>query len=267
MLTDAPIRCQRLIMWLSMYYSVKAEYVPGKLMAISDSLSRDVVVTEASSKETFENEIKCYSVRAINSIPISATKLDIIINKEQQDDVLSQVTKYTINEWPDEITSDLSSYHLSRHDFSVFDNLLLYKNRVVIPLTLRKEILKRIHGHGHLSITKCRDRSQRSVWWPGISSELSKYIDNRRQNRAEPVKMTELPELPWQQIWIDLFELEGNRYLIAVENFSRWFETVKLFKIDASTVIKASKNIFAVFGITSIVVSDRSRVAIQFNII
>ena len=60
-------------------------------MAISDSLSRDVVVGEASSKETFENEIKCYSVGAINSLPISATKLDIIIYKQQQDDVLSQV--------------------------------------------------------------------------------------------------------------------------------------------------------------------------------
>ena len=201
-LTDAPIRCQRLLMRLSMY-SVKAEYVPGNFMAISDSLSPDVVVGEASSKETFENEIKCYSVGAINSLPISATKLDIIIYKQQQDDVLSQVKKYTINEWPDEITSDLSSYHLSRHDFSVFDNLLLYKNRVVTPPTLRKEMLQKIHGDGHLSITKCRDRAQRSVWWPGISSELSKYIDScafcqthRRQNRAEPVKMTELPELP-----------------------------------------------------------------------
>ena len=129
----------------------------------SDSHSRDVVVEEASSKETFENEIKCYPVGAINSLPISATKLDIVLYKQQQDDVLSQVKKYTINEWPDEITSDLSSYHLSRHYFSVFDNLLLYKFRVVIPPTLRKEMLQRIHGDGHLSITKCRDRAQRSV--------------------------------------------------------------------------------------------------------
>ena len=36
------------------------------------------------------------------------------------------------------VTSHLSSYHMSRHDFSVFDNLLLYKNRVVIPPTLWK---------------------------------------------------------------------------------------------------------------------------------
>ena len=62
-------------------HSIKAEYVPGKFMAISDSLSRDVVVGEASSKKTFENEIKCYSVGAIISLPISATKLDIIIYK------------------------------------------------------------------------------------------------------------------------------------------------------------------------------------------
>ena len=68
-------------------------------------------------------------------------------------------------------------------------------------------------------------------------------MTHRRQNRAEHVKMTELPELPWQQIGIDLFELEGNRYLIVVDYFSRWFETVKLFRIDASTL----KNIFCRF--------------------
>ena len=84
----------------------KAEYVPGKFMAISDSLSRDVVVGEAFSKETFEDKIKPFSLGAINSLPIYIY-IYIYIYKQQQDDVLSQVKNYTINEWPDEITSDL----------------------------------------------------------------------------------------------------------------------------------------------------------------
>ena len=69
-------------------------------------------------------------------------------------------------------------------------------------------------------------------------------------------------ELPWQKIGIDLFELEGNVDLIVVDYFSIWFETLKLFRIDASTVIEALKNIFAVFGILSIVVSN---IGLHFN--
>jgi len=130
-------------------------------------------------------------------------------------------------------------------------------------------MLKRIHDDGHLSLSKCRKRAQATMWWPRISQELSQYIEkctfcqiNRRRNKCEPMKSTKLPDRPWQQVGLDLFELHGSKYLIVVDYFSRWIEVDKLYRIDSDTVIKSLKRIFATFGIPEIVKSDRG---LQFN--
>jgi hypothetical protein len=56
--------------------------------------------------------------------------------------------------------------------------------------------------------------------------------------------------------------LDGVRYLIVVDYFSRWFVTIKLNRIDSTSVINALKNIFVNFGIPEIIKSDGG---LQFN--
>ena len=141
--------------------------------------------------------------------------------------------------------------------------------RIVIPESLKKDVLKRIHDDGHLSLNKCRKRISDSVWWPKISKELADYIErcnfcqiHRRRNHSEPLRPTKLPERPWQQLGLDIFELKGQKYVIAVDYFSRWFEFVNLDRINSESVIFALKILFAVFGIPEIIKSDRG---LQFN--
>lgn len=57
------------------------------------------------------------------------------------------------------------------------NGLLLYGNRTVIPASLRADMLTKLHM-GDLGITKSRDRAKQSVWWPGLSRELTKMIEN-----------------------------------------------------------------------------------------
>ena len=58
-----------------------------------------------------------------------------------------------------------------RSHFSVFDDLLLCDERIVIPRSMRLEILNCLHT-GQLGITKCRARARASVWWPGLSMQI-----------------------------------------------------------------------------------------------
>ena len=67
--------------------------------------------------------------------------------------------------------SELRDYFVMCSELSESRGLLLYRNRVVVQVTLRSEILRNIHD-GHLGLAKCRARAQDSVWWPGITQDI-----------------------------------------------------------------------------------------------
>ena len=139
--------------------------------------------------------------------------------------------------------------------------MLMRGDRIVIPTCLQQDILSRIH-QGHQGIVKCRLRARTSVWWPGISQDISNMIENCNpccknfQIRSEPMISSVLPQHPWEKIGTDLFELKGNSYLLLVDYFSRFIEVVKLSSTTTKSVVAAMKPIFARYGIPEIVVSD-----------
>lgn len=67
---------------------------------------------------------------------------------------------------------------------------------------------------------------------------------------------TKLPDYPWERVATDLFEFKQSTYLLVVDYFSRFMEIQKLCGTTASNVIKALKDMFARFGIPSVLVSD-----------
>ena len=69
----------------------------------------------------------------------------------------------------------LCPYWENRTHFSIVDDLLLCDERLVIPKSMRPEILKCIHT-GHLGISKCRARARASVWWLGLPMQIENMV-------------------------------------------------------------------------------------------
>lgn len=191
---DSPLRCQRLIMRLAKY-DVLAEYIPGKYLVVADALSR--LPTSNMNEKPMLLSIKAndYAENMVTNLPASNQQLERLKSEQRNDRIIRNIIEYTFNEWP-EINRDdeLFIYFIEKANFSVVSGLLLYHNRIVIPHSLRKEMLSKIHDTGHLSLNKCRERIKISIWWPGIPSQLKKYIEtchfcqiNRRQQRNEPM--------------------------------------------------------------------------------
>ena len=127
------------------------------------------------------------------------------------------------------LPSSLSPYWSSRGEISHVQGLLLKGPCLIIPSSMRLEILDRIHD-GHQGIVKCRRRPKDSVWWPGLGKQLEematkcrKCIEHWKPN-SEPMIPSAVPARPWQVLGTDLFSLNGRKYLLVVDYFSRFIE-------------------------------------------
>ena len=86
-------------------------------------------------------------------------------------------------------------------ELTVQAGLLVKGSRLVIPKSMRLEILDALH-EGHQRITRCRERAKTSVWWPGLSKQLEEIgrqcpaCAKERSNPVEQVIISALPEKP-----------------------------------------------------------------------
>ena len=136
-------------------------------------------------------------------------------------------------DWPEKcnITAALNPYWKVRNSLTVHNCLLLYNDRIVVSELLRKETLLRIH-EGHQGLERCRMWARMSVWWPELARELSEVVAQCRvcvgdsAVRREPLLTTPLPDYPWQVVGSDLFSLNGAKYLLTVDYFSRYPEVI-----------------------------------------
>ena len=128
-----------------------------------------------------------------------------------------------------EVGTELRGYCASRGELSVSQNLLLYRDRIVIPENLQTEVLDSLHD-GHLGINKCRAKARLTVWWPGIGNDIKKKVAtcnfcqmNSPAQHREPL-FTKLPLRPWEKIAADLCTSQGKQYLVVTDYYSRFIE-------------------------------------------
>ncbi len=74
----------------------------------------------------------------------------------------------TRHEWPE----SLREYFPFRDHLYTLDGVLMYKERVVIPLTLRDNCIQALHS-AHQGTSMMTARAESSVFWPGITKAIS----------------------------------------------------------------------------------------------
>ena len=94
-----------------------------------------------------------------------------------------------------------------------------------------------------------------SVWWPGLSDEISTTVENsshcqigRSTQRSEPVVTAPLPDRAWSRLAADLCELKGKKYLVVIDYYSRYLEIAHLTTTTSRAVILQFKDMFARWG-------------------
>ena len=68
---------------------------------------------------------------------------------------------------------------------------------------------------GHFGIDKVTNRARLTMFWPGITSDIERVVqqceiclEHRCSNPKEPLISHEVPEYPWQNVATDVFTLD-----------------------------------------------------------
>ena len=232
-------------------------------MYMADALSRAPLV-ETDDPADLPDEVETFIATVVSMLPATEQRLESYRQAQAQDTICTQVMDYGKLGWPKKqsaIPSSIVPYWTVMNFLTIHNNLLLYNNRIVVPLSLQNETLQKLH-EGHQGIEKCRMRTRSSVWWPGITEQVSRMIQQcpvctkEAQPRREPLLPSPLPQYPWHTVGTDLFELKGNHYLAIVDYFSRYPEVIKLTTTTSTGVIKALQSVFSRHGIPEIIRSD-----------
>ena len=131
-----------------------------------------------------------------------------------------------------------------------------------MPKSERQTTLKVIHM-GHYAIEKIKLRAQETVYWPGITEDITNTYHQcqicakfARSQQKETLQSVETPHTGWEQLGLDIFSLKGTQYLLTVDYFSQFPIIRKLQSLHSLSVIKALKEIFTTIGIPKCIVSD-----------
>lgn len=237
-------------------YDYTIVHRPGKYNIVADCLSRAVP----------END-------EISNITITSDSVDKWYASLQ-----SKIRKNPLNFPSFRISNDGSIY---KHQGNNFSNTTNWK--LVIPKYKRKEILKTHHDNpltgAHFGIFKTYHRIFAKYYWPGMKSDIIRYINKCRiccsQKPEQKLKAgqmdTKLINVVrcWQYIAIDLMgplprSSKGNQYIFVVcDHFSKMTLIFALRKATTTSIIKLlEEHVFHLFGVPEFLKCDNG---VQFK--
>ena len=123
--------------------------------------------------------------------------------------------------------------------------------------------MKHLIHQGHPGVDKCKLRARQSVYWPGISHEITQFVlhcptcithCNRQQQEA--LLEHDVPEARWIKVAADLFTIYGKDYLLVVDYSSKYFEVSHAREPVESPAVVNSIKIFSRHGIPKELFTD-----------
>ena len=104
----------------------------------------------------------------------------------------------------------------------------MYGSRVIIPASLRREVLHGLHA-SHQGQDRTLGRARQVVYWPEIASNIQNMICSCRaraerlpSQALEPLLFDPLPSRPFENTAADLFHYSGRTFLVYTDRYSGW---------------------------------------------
>lgn len=239
-------------------YDFSVKRIPGHLN-IADALSR--LIAETQVDEPFDEDFEKHILYALDGGFMDISWKDIQLAAEA--DVEQQAIRCAITsmDWPE----NLRRFEAQVKFLRTLGPIIFMHDKIVLPKKLHLRALSAAH-QGHIGCGAMKRIMRDHFWWPGMSSDVEKYVKNcdtclmiSRKNPPLPLSSRALPDGPWQIIQIDFLSIPGcgsGELLVAVDTYSRYLFAVEIKTIDAKSTNMALCKIFCTWGLPLTLQSD-----------
>ena len=240
-------------------YSFSVVYKPGKDNP-ADFLSRHPSSESISKHAVMADEY--VSLLALSAVPKAMTISDI--QKATDADKTMQSLRAAIrhNKWDCDL---VKPFRVIKDELIVApQNIVLRGSRIVVPESLQQQAIDIAH-ETHQGLVKTKALLREKVWFPGIDKLVKETLDRcipcqatGQPNPPEPIRMTPMPDGPWQKVHADFYgPLPSGEYLLVlIDRYSRYPEVEIVRSTKASVVIPKFDKIFATHGIPFSITTD-----------
>ena len=232
---------QRTLPWIFKIY-----WMPGKGNSFGDATSRHPVTSEAmddeirgfaatvnllleSDEDQFEGIAMVKLKSELNKVKAVTWEIVKQATQKEYSDLLKLI-EVGFNVDKQSVDPQYVDYWEYRDGLFVFDGVIVYGDRVVIPPSLRAEVLETLHA-AHQGVSTMVLLAQSAVFWPGITLDLQKVRGVCRpciKNAPSHAKLDPIPPIipttPFEAVVADYFDYHGMHYLVVADQLSGWME-------------------------------------------
>ena len=245
-------------------YNFTAVWRKGANHNIPDALSRAPVDQPDEEDRRLEEELNTFvrSIMHIKSTEITEFNdliLEDLRTAANADEEYKKLISTIISGFPkskSRLANQLLPYWKIQHDLTHDNGLVIYKGRILVPSSQRREVLQHLHS-SHRGVEATKRRASQTVWWPGIVNDIVTTTEAchacqtmQPSQPREPLMRDPAPTRPFESVSADLFSHAGKTYMVYADRYTGWCE-VQDFTTDttARSVIRAFRRLFGQLGV------------------
>ena len=149
-------------------------HVPGVKNKIPDTLSRYPVRCNGPNDTINDAHEEASALAFTTTHNVQAVTWDRVNVATQSDKSMPQPHTTIQNGFPaskQDLPKDIQEYHQYRDDMYNTHGIILYKDRLVISVSLREDILNILHS-AHQSVGPMLSRTMSTIFWPGNTAAV-----------------------------------------------------------------------------------------------
>ena len=244
----------------TLMYNFRIVHIPGKFNEAPDAASRYPTRSDGEdggidqeSSEAASIEFAAHQAEGVRSLTWS----DVVQAAIPDEECASLVRQIEIGfpEERDAVPNEIRQFWAMRDDLYVVQNVPFRGRRMLVPKLLRPQVLEGLHA-AHQGVNGMLANARERLFWPGLDAAVRLTRAQCRQcnehspsQAREPAIETVEPDIPFQQVVMDLFDLAGHQFLVYADRYSGWVEVVKLRTATFKNMQQILLRWFSTFGV------------------